>query len=90
MTRYKIRDFDSDFLDVDSNEELVALLRDRVAFVTASSDDEFMTELAHQIMIQSGDVVCCDDADAFIADLITIGFLKEVTGKEEDGEVAKD
>jgi hypothetical protein len=84
--RYQIKDSGADALDVQTNEELVSLLRETIAYVPAATNYEFMVEMAHQIKLQSGDVVRTGKVDEFIEDLLEIGFIKTVTGNEDKSE----
>jgi hypothetical protein len=84
MMSYKIRDYDADVLDVKSNEELVELMREVIAFIPAADDQTFMEELAEQVKMESGDDVRTDTKDNFVGDLLAIGFLKKVEDDKVD------
>jgi hypothetical protein len=84
MTSYKVRDYDTEVLDVNSNEELVELMRDVIAFIPASDNQSFMKGLAEQVKMESGDDVRTDTVDNFVTDLLSIGFLKQVEDDKAD------
>jgi hypothetical protein len=84
MIRYKLRDYDAEVLDVQSNEELVELMMEVIAFIPAADNESFMRGLAEQVKMDSGDDVRTDSLDNFVSDLLSIGFLKKVENDEAD------
>jgi hypothetical protein len=82
--RYKLRNYDAEVLDVQSNDELVELMREFVAFIPAMDNESFMRGLADQVRMESGDEVRTDSVDNFVSDLLSIGFLKKVENDEAD------
>jgi hypothetical protein len=84
MIRYKLRDYDAEVLDVQSNEELVELMMEVIAFIPATDNASFMRGLAEQVKMDSGDDVRTDSLDNFVSDLLSIGFLKKVENDEAD------
>jgi hypothetical protein len=68
----------------DRADELVNLMHDS-SLARASSDQEFMKEMAGRVKFATGVAIRTDDAEAFIADLIAAGYLKPMSDDEEEG-----
>jgi len=72
-----------DLYEADDASDLVHQMREAHLTLANASDEKFMKEKAHSVMMVSGGVVPTDSVENFVKALIEIGELKEVDADKE-------
>jgi len=72
---YKLED--GGVITADSAEEFITRLREGSRFDFECTDEEFVKNFAYRYRIQSGNAIRCVPPDAFLSDLIQLGYVKE-------------
>jgi len=80
---------DGEQIPAETPEAVVRLLHASSWNDASLTQDQFMESMASRVWDQMGAEISVDSADAFVADLIKCGLLKEIKGGVDESPASK-